>query len=76
MPVIMDSRIRRGNDVFKAIALGADAVAPGRPVLYGLALGGWMGVKSVYDRIAEELVRTVTIAGLAGVDEIDEDFLV
>src|SRR5690606_871009 len=76
VPVTMDSGIRRGNDVFKAIALGADAVALGRPVLYGLALGGWMGVKSVYDRIAEELTRTMTIAGVATVDEIDKDFLV
>jgi hypothetical protein len=45
--------------VFKALALGADSVALGRPVLYGLALGGSMGVKSVYDRIKEELVRTM-----------------
>ena len=75
VPVIMDSGIRRGADVFKAIALGADAVALGRPVLYGLALGGWMGVKSVYDRIKEELVRTMTIAGTANTKEIKRDFL-
>jgi isopentenyl diphosphate isomerase/L-lactate dehydrogenase-like FMN-dependent dehydrogenase len=75
VPVIMDSGIRRGTDVFKALALGADAVALGRPILYGLALGGWMGVKSVYDRIKEELVRTMTIAGTANVKEIQRDFL-
>lgn len=74
--MVMDSGIRRGADVFKAIALGADAVALGRPVLYGLALGGWMGVKSVYDRIKEELVRTMTIAGTANTKEIQRDFLV
>lgn len=74
-PVIMDSGIRRGSDVFKALALGADAVALGRPVLYGLALGGSMGVKSVYDRIKEELTRTMTIAGTANVKEIQRDFL-
>lgn len=76
VPIIMDSGIRRGTDVFKALALGADAVALGRPVLYGLALGGWMGVKSVYERIGEELTRTMTIAGTATIDEIDKDFLV
>ncbi len=76
VPVVMDSGIRRGADVFKAIALGADAVALGRPVLYGLALGGWMGAKSVYDRIKEELVRTMTIAGTASIKEIQRDFLV
>jgi L-lactate oxidase len=72
----MDSGIRRGTDVFKAIALGANAVALGRPVLYGLALGGWMGVKSVYGHIRSELERTVTIAGTGSVKEIQKDFLV
>jgi len=75
VPIIMDSGIRRGNDVFKAIALGADAVALGRPVLYGLALGGWMGVKSVYDRIAEELSRSMLIAGAASIQELDQEYL-
>jgi isopentenyl diphosphate isomerase/L-lactate dehydrogenase-like FMN-dependent dehydrogenase len=74
VPVIMDSGIRRGTDVFKALALGADAVALGRPVLYGLALGGWMGVKSVYDRIKEEIARTMTIAGTAGIKDIQRNF--
>lgn len=76
VPTIMDSGIRRGTDVFKALALGADCVALGRPVLYGLALGGWMGVKSVYDRISDELVRTMTIAGTANVKEIQRNYLV
>jgi isopentenyl diphosphate isomerase/L-lactate dehydrogenase-like FMN-dependent dehydrogenase len=75
VPIIMDSGIRRGTDVFKAIALGANAVALGRPVLYGLALGGSAGVKSVYDRIRDELARTMTIAGTASVREIQKDFL-
>ena len=75
VPVIMDSGIRRGTDAFKALALGADAVALGRPVLYALALGGWMGVKSAYDRIRDELVRTMLIAGTSSVQEIREEFL-
>ncbi|MGH7035421.1 MAG: alpha-hydroxy acid oxidase [Stellaceae bacterium] len=75
VPIIMDSGIRRGTDVFKALALGANAVALGRPVLYGLALGGWMGVKSVYDRIRDELTRTMLIAGTGTVTEIQQDFL-
>lgn len=76
VPVIMDSGIRRGTDVFKALALGANAVALGRPILYGLSLGGAMGVKSVYDRIRDELTRTMTIAGTANIKEIQKDFLV
>jgi isopentenyl diphosphate isomerase/L-lactate dehydrogenase-like FMN-dependent dehydrogenase len=75
VPVLMDSGIRRGTDVFKALALGANAVALGRPVLYGLALGGAMGVKSVYDRIRDELIRTMTIAGVASIPEIQKSFL-
>lgn len=75
VPVIMDSGIRRGTDVFKALALGASAVALGRPVLYGLALGGAAGVKSVYDRISAELTRAMMIAGVANIAEINESFL-
>jgi len=75
VPVIFDSGIRRGTDVFKALALGADAVALGRPVLYGLALGGSDGVKSVYDRIAAELSRAMMIAGVASIKDIDRRFI-
>jgi isopentenyl diphosphate isomerase/L-lactate dehydrogenase-like FMN-dependent dehydrogenase len=75
VPVIMDSGIRRGTDVFKALALGADAVALGRPVLYGLALGGSAGVKSVYDRLRDELTRAMLIAGAQKVNEINKEFL-
>ena len=75
VPIIMDSGVRRGTDVFKALAMGADAVALGRPVLYGLALGGHLGVKSVFDRISEELSRAMLIAGVARISEIDASFL-
>jgi lactate oxidase len=47
VPIIMDSGIRRGTDVVKALARGADAVAIGRPLMYGLAVGGASGVDSV-----------------------------
>lgn len=47
----------------------------GRPVLYGLALGGSQGVKSVYDRIAAELGRAMTIAGVSAVSEIKEKII-
>jgi isopentenyl diphosphate isomerase/L-lactate dehydrogenase-like FMN-dependent dehydrogenase len=75
VPIIMDSGIRRGTDVFKALALGANAVALGRPVLYGLSLGGWLGVKSVYDRVRDELSRTMTIAGVSKVSDIQKEYL-
>ena len=69
VPVIMDSGVRRGTDVFKALALGARAVAVGRPMLYGLALGGPPGVKSVYDRMKAEL--TLAMQG-ACVDRVEQ----
>ena len=75
VPVIMDSGIRRGTDVFKALAMGANAVAIGRPVLYGLSLGGWMGVKSVYDRLQAELTRDMMIAGIATIQEFSRDYV-
>ena len=76
VPIIMDSGIRRGTDVFKALSLGANAVAIGRPVLYGLSLGGWMGVKSVYERLAAELTRDMMIAGVGSVAEFRREYVV
>lgn len=76
VPVIMDSGIRRGTDVFKALAMGANAVAIGRPVLYGLALGGGLGVKSVYERLQAELSRDMMIAGIASIAEFNRSFVV
>lgn len=75
VPVLVDGGIRRGSDVFKALALGASAVAVGRPVLYGLALGGAAGVTSVLNKLNSELVHTMTVAGAANVKEISKDFL-
>jgi isopentenyl diphosphate isomerase/L-lactate dehydrogenase-like FMN-dependent dehydrogenase len=70
--VLMDSGIRRGVDVFKALALGADAVGLGRPALYGLALGGNLGVQSVYERLKSELSATMQSAGVDRIDQITE----
>jgi isopentenyl diphosphate isomerase/L-lactate dehydrogenase-like FMN-dependent dehydrogenase len=70
VPIIVDSGFRRGADVFKALALGADAVALGRPVMYGLALGGPLGVTSVYDKIKAELIQTMQAAGAGKIADI------
>lgn len=70
VPIIFDSGVRRGQHIFKAIASGADVVAIGRPVIYGLALGGWRGVESVFEYLQADLQRVMWLAGAQNVDEI------
>ncbi len=74
-PVLFDGGVRRGSDVFKALALGADAVAVGRPYLYGLALAGAAGVARVAEILWAELAMTMGLAGATSLDEIGESFL-
>jgi len=61
--VYMDGGVRRGTDVLKALALGARAVLVGRSVLWGLALGGADGVRSVLDHLRSELELAMALAG-------------
>lgn len=70
VPIILDSGIRRGTDVVKALALGADAVAIGRPVMYGLALGGASGVDSVIRYFHRETVDTVLHCGVSRIADL------
>lgn len=70
VPIIFDSGIRRGQHVFKALASGADAVGIGRPVLYGLALGGEKGVASVFNHLIGELKMVMQLAGARDVAAI------
>jgi lactate oxidase len=75
VPVYLDGGVRRGVHVFKALALGADAVAVGRPVLYGLALGGAPGVTSVLDALTTELKLAMKLAGTATIADINGKFI-
>jgi isopentenyl diphosphate isomerase/L-lactate dehydrogenase-like FMN-dependent dehydrogenase len=75
VPIILDGGVRRGTDVFKALALGASAVAIGRPALYGLALGGWMGALSVFEHFREVLAISMTLAGTPNVRAISREYL-
>ena len=69
----MDGGIRRGSDVFKALALGARAVLIGRPLFWGLAVDGEAGVKSVLDMLRDELEATMGMCGKTTVESIDRD---
>ena len=62
--VLMDSGVRRGSDVLKALALGADAVLLGRPYVWGLSVGGQAGVETVIRQLAAELDLTCALAGV------------
>ncbi|MCF1619337.1 alpha-hydroxy-acid oxidizing protein [Tetragenococcus koreensis] len=70
VPIVFDSGIRRGEHIFKAIASGADIVGIGRPALYGLALGGWKGVKSVFEYFESDLKRVMQLAGTQTIEDI------
>ncbi|CAL8464246.1 g3781 [Coccomyxa elongata] len=63
VPVLMDGGVRRGTDIIKALALGADAVLLGRPVLWGLALGGQQGVQKVLETLRKELRLSLALMG-------------
>ena len=75
VPIVFDSGIRRGTDVFRALALGADVVACGRPVLYGLALGGHLGAQSVLEYLRDDLTIVMQLAGTANVRAITRDHI-
>lgn len=73
--VLVDSGIHTGADVFKALALGADAACIGRPHMYGLALAGADGARDVVANIIAELDLTLGLAGYASIDELNVDAL-
>ncbi|MBA3301504.1 MAG: alpha-hydroxy-acid oxidizing protein [Thermoleophilaceae bacterium] len=76
VPVLIDSGVRGGADVFKALALGADAVLVGRPYVYGLALAGAEGVREVLQNFQAEVDLTMGLTGVSSVEEIGRDALV
>jgi (S)-mandelate dehydrogenase len=75
MTVLLDSGVRRGSDVVKALALGADSVLVGRAPLYGLAAAGQAGASRALELLRAETARTMAMLGARGVDEIDSGML-
>ena len=76
IPVLVDGGFRRGVDVFKALAIGADAVCIGRPYLWGLGAFGQAGVETVLDLMRRELVMMMQQAGTTSLDAINRNYLV
>ena len=75
IPVLLDSGVRGGADVFKALALGAHAVLIGRPYVYGLAIAGEDGGREVLRNLVAEFDLTMGLAGCASVSELGRDSL-
>jgi lactate 2-monooxygenase len=73
--VLMDGGIRRGADVLKALALGADAVLLGRPYAYGLAVGGQEGVEAVIRHLLADTDITLALVGARSVRELDSTWI-
>jgi 4-hydroxymandelate oxidase len=75
LEVLIDGGIRRGTDVLKALALGARAALVGRPVLWGLTLGGEAGVRGVLEHIRGELDLAMALAGCARLADVTRELV-
>jgi 4-hydroxymandelate oxidase len=75
IPVLMDSGVRRGTDVLKALALGATAVLIGRPYLYGLGVAGQEGVRRVINILQTEFRIAMALTGRPSLRSIDRSAL-
>lgn len=75
MSILFDSGIRRGSDIFKAIALGADAVLIGRPIMYALATAGPLGVAHMLRLLKDEFEITMALCGCNSIEDITSDKL-
>lgn len=75
VPIIFDSGIRRGSDVFKALASGADLVAIGRPIVYALALGGAPAAQDALQELNNEFKTTMQLAGTKTIKDVQNTTL-
>ena len=75
IPILIDGGIRRGTDIFKALAMGATAVCIGRPYIYGLAAGGQAGVERVLEILQTELIRNMQLAGVNSIGDLNRKFI-
>lgn len=75
LAVMLDGGFRRGADIVKAVALGADAVLLGRATSYGLAAGGQAGVEQAIDILRGEIDRVLGLLGCSDVSQVDRSYL-
>jgi 4-hydroxymandelate oxidase len=75
LEILVDGGIRRGTDILKALALGANAVLVGRPILWGLAVNGEAGVRHILEILTDELDLAMALSGCAHIAAIDRRFI-
>jgi isopentenyl diphosphate isomerase/L-lactate dehydrogenase-like FMN-dependent dehydrogenase len=75
VPVLVDGGFRRGTDIVKALAFGAQAVVVGRPIMWGLAAYGVEGVQGVIEMLQTETARYMAMCGKSRVDMLKRDVL-
>ena len=75
VPVLIDSGVRRGADIFKALALGADAVGTGRPYVWGLGAFGQEGVDKVHEIVLDEFRMIMRQTRTTAIDQIGPEFV-
>jgi 4-hydroxymandelate oxidase len=75
VPILVDGGVRRGTDVLKALALGAAAVAIGRPYLYGLAIAGADGIRGVVNVLRNELEMAMALTGRPSIASLDRSLI-
>ena len=76
VPVILDGGVRNGGDIVKAIALGAKAALVGRPICWGVAVSGAIGVKRVIEILTEDVKRLLIMTGVGAVAQITDSIIV
>lgn len=74
-PILLDSGIRRGTDIFKALALGANAVLVGRPYIYGLSVAGALGAAHSIKLLKEEFEVTMALMGTSCIGQINSNYI-
>ena len=75
VPILLDGGVRRGTDILMSLAMGATAVGIGRPIIWGLGVGGETGVGNVLDLLTRELENAMALAGAASVADLTPDLL-
>ena len=74
-PLLFDSGIRGGSDIIRALALGADYVMLGRPLMYGIGADGQKGLRRILDIIKDELSTALGLVGLTDISDVSSEII-